>query len=189
MQNTKHKQLIQIQEEKKLLCFTTYFYIQLLANFTVSLYNCKATDVICVFLYITTQMKYPEITYDLPINPILNEWIDIIPEKYSRNQGLMDCIMRFADRIYDGPDGVGKGVNPFYKLIEVLNSDKLYYSSLQTLKNYYHVDLIDHLTKGNLAEYYIGYPCRDAVQLKSALGQRKNKTTSDTLVQILSSML
>ncbi len=134
-------------------------------------------------------MNYPDLTYDLPINPVLNEWIDTIPEKYRRNQGLMDCIMRFADRIYDGPEGVSKGANPFYKLIELLNYDKLYYSSLQTLKKYYHVDLIKHLTKDGLAEFYSGYSCQNAAQLKSALGQRKNQTTDTTLAQILSNMI
>lgn len=134
-------------------------------------------------------MKYPELSLKTPINPILNEWVDTIPEKYRRNPGLMDCIMRFADRIYDGPEGVAKGINPFYKLIELLNAEKLYYSSLQTLKSYYHVDLIKYLTKGDLAEYYTGYPCSNATQLKSALSQRKNQTTGDTLAQILSAML
>ncbi len=134
-------------------------------------------------------MKYPPLTSFSPINPILNEWIDSIPEKYRCNPELMDCIMRFADRIYDGPDGVGKGVNPFYKLIELLNADKLYYSALQTLKEYYHLDLIKYLTEGNRSEHYIGYPCNNATQLKSALGARKNQTNGATLTHILSSMV
>lgn len=134
-------------------------------------------------------MKYPELSLKTPINPILYEWVDTIPEKYRRNRGLMDCMMRFVDRIYDGPDGVAKGVNPFYKIIELLNADKLYYSNLQTLRDYYHVDLIKHLTKGDLAEYYTGYPCSNAAELKSALGERKNQTTGDTLSNILSVMV
>lgn len=134
-------------------------------------------------------MNYPELTYNSPINPILNEWVNTIPEEYRKNRVLMDCIMRFADRIYAGPEGVAKGVNPFYKLIELLNADKLYYSSLETLKSYYHVDLIKHLTKGGLAKYYTGYPCVNATQLKSALSLRKNQTTGYTLAQILSAML
>ena len=134
-------------------------------------------------------MKYPKLTYNSPINPILNEWIYTIPAKFRCNQGLMDCILRFADRIYDGPNGVGRGVNPFYKIIELLNADKLYYSSLQTLRDYYHVDRIKYLTEGSRGEYYTGYPCNNASQLKSSLGHRKNHTTEDTLAQILSAMI
>ncbi len=134
-------------------------------------------------------MKYPKLTYNSPINPILNDWIYTIPDEFRSNQALMDCILRFADRIYDGPDGVGSGVNPFYKIIELLRADKLYYSSLQTLRDYYHVDLIKYLTDGNLGEYYTGYPCNNAAQLKSALGFRKNQTTENTLAMILSAMV
>lgn len=102
----------------------------------------------------------------------------------------MDFLLRVCHRIYEG-NGIRRdsNINPFYKIIELLQADKLEYWHLQKIKEYYHFDIIRYLTKDNRAEFYVGYPCFNAQQLKSALGARKNITDKDTLVHILSSIV
>ena len=119
---------------------------------------------------------------------MVNEWLHTIPKQFRKNSTLMDFLIRLAPRIYH--DGViGKGVNPFYKIIEILNSDKMTYVNLQTIKEYYDVDIIRYLTQDNIAEYYVGYPCHCAADLRRALGSRKNMTDATTLATLLSSMV
>ncbi|MCH5222136.1 MAG: hypothetical protein J1F05_07445 [Muribaculaceae bacterium] len=123
-----------------------------------------------------------------PVNPIVNKYIHTIPEKYRNNPGLMDFLVRLAPKIYESGE-IGAGVNPFYKIIEILGADKLYYSNLQKIKEYYNVDIIRYLTQDNLVEYYVDYPCYCAADLKNALGERRNITDSNTLVSILSGIV
>lgn len=125
-----------------------------------------------------------------PKEPILNDWIDTIPEQFRNNTGLMAFLQRVCHRIYDG-NGIERNsnINPFYKIIELLQANKLEYWHLQKIKEYYHFDIIRYLTKDNRAEYYVGYPCFNAQQLKSALGTRKNITDKYTLIQILSNIV
>lgn len=135
-------------------------------------------------------MKYPVPTLNTPIDPILNEWISEIPENFRQKAGLMDFLMRIGHRIYDGNDiSRDSNINPFYKIIELLRADRLEYWHLQKIKEYYHFDIIRYLTKDNLAENYVGYPCYNAAELKSALCQRRNITNKDTLANILSNIL
>lgn len=135
-------------------------------------------------------MKYPMPTLLTPKNPIINDWTDTIPEQFRRNTGLMDFLLRVCHRIYDG-NGIERNsnINPYYKIIELLQANKLEYWHLQKIKEYYYFDIIRYLTEDNRAEHYIGYPCFNAKQLKSALGARKNITDKDTLVQILSKIV
>lgn len=124
-----------------------------------------------------------------PVDPVVNDWIDTIPDIYRKRPALLDFLVRLAPRIYHTKDPVAQGVNPFYKIIELLNADKLYYDDLRRLKEYYDFDIIRYLTQDNLAENYVGYPCYNAAQLKSALGQRKNLTQSGTLADILANII
>lgn len=135
-------------------------------------------------------MKYPIPTLKSPIDPILYDWIDTIPKDFRQNPGLMDFLLRICHRIYEG-NGFGResGINPFYKINELLQASKLEYWHLQRIKEYYHFDIIRYLTEGNIAENYVGYPCFNARQLRSALGVRKNVTTKVTLADILSNIV
>ena len=134
-------------------------------------------------------MKY-KIPFSIltPVDPAINEWLPNIPEKLLNNSSLMSCLLRLAPRIYNSGK-IGSGVNPFYKIVEILGADKLYYHNLQIIKEYYDVDMIRYLTQDNLAEFYVGYPCHNANELRSALCQRKNKTNELTLISILSAMV
>ncbi len=135
-------------------------------------------------------MKYPMPTLLTPKDPIINDWTYTIPEQFRNNTGLMDFLSRVCHRIYDG-NGIERNsnINPYYKIIELLQANKLEYWHLQKIKEYYHFDIIRYLTEDNRAEHYIGYPCFNAKQLKSALGARKNITDKDTLVKILSKIV
>lgn len=135
-------------------------------------------------------MKYPMPTLLTPKDPIINDWTYTIPEQFRNNTGLMDFLSRVCHRIYDGNDiECNSNINPYYKIIELLQANKLEYWHLQKIKEYYHFDIIRYLTEDNRAEHYIGYPCFNAKQLKSALGARKNITDKNTLVQILSKIV
>lgn len=134
-------------------------------------------------------MKY-KIPFSIlsPVDPVINEWLPNIPEKFLCNSSLMSCLLRLASRIYNSGE-IGSGINPFYKIVEILGADKLYYHNLQIIKEYYEVDMIRYLTQDNLAEFYVGYPCHNANELKNALCHRKNKTNELTLISILSAMV
>ncbi len=123
-----------------------------------------------------------------PIDPIVYQWIDTIPDKYQQAPDLMDFLLRLAPNIYHGGI-VGEGVNPFYKIIEILNAPKLYYENLLKIHEYYDFYFISYLTQGNRGEYYTGYPCKNASSLKKALKERKNQTTKDTLSNILANII
>lgn len=128
--------------------------------------------------------------YDLPISmdtkvdPLVLEWEKDLPEDIKRNRGLRDFLVRMAPRIYDNIGGAN--YDPFYKIVEILKEDKLYYNSLKVIRRYYGIDLIRFLIENEeLCEMYLGYICTDEQQLKSALGERKNKTDKYTLTRIL----
>lgn len=135
-------------------------------------------------------MQYSNPTIFTPIDPFLHNWTTSIPERFRQNAGLMAFLLRICHRIYDG-NGIERGsnINPFYKIVELLRANKLEYWHLQKIKEYYHFDIIRYLTKDNRAEYYVGYPCSNANQLRSALGTRENITDKDTLVNILSNIV
>lgn len=134
-------------------------------------------------------MKY-EIPFSLstPVDPIVNEWIDKIPEIYRNRQGLLDFLVRLAPRIYENGQ-VGNGVNPFYKIVELLDADKLYYMDLETLNEYYHFDIIRYLVQDNRAEEYVHYPCYCPDDLRKALSVRNNRTGRYALAEILSRII
>lgn len=144
---------------------------------------------LCSFVYQRT-MQYSNPTIFTPIDPILHNWTTSIPERFRQNAGLMAFLLRICHRIYDG-NGIERGsnINPFYKIVELLEKSRLEYIHLQTIKEYYHFDIIRYLTNGNIGENYIGYPCNSAKQLRSALGNRKNITDRDTLANILSNIV
>lgn len=123
-----------------------------------------------------------------PINPKVREWVYTIPTKYREHPSLMDCLLRLAPGIYHD-NLIGENVNPFYKIIEILGEPQLYYHNLQKIKEYYNLDLISYLTKGNRGEYYIHYSCRNSDELKIALDERHNSTNEDTLTNILSNLI
>lgn len=135
-------------------------------------------------------MEYPFPTLNTPIDPILYDWIHTIPEQFRQNTGLMNFLLRVCHRIYDG-NGFERNSNidPFYKIRELLLKDRLEYCHLKTIKEYYHFDIISYLTNGNIGESYIGFPCNNAQELRSALGVRKNLTNKDTLTAILSNVV
>lgn len=136
-------------------------------------------------------MKYQIPTLQTPIDTILYDWVDTIPEHLRQKAGLMDLLLRICGRIYNTDDGISRNsnINPFYKIIELLSAEKLEYWHLQKIKEYYHFDIIRYLTKDNIAEVYVGYPCYDSKALKSALCQRNNKTNSETLANILANIV
>lgn len=123
-----------------------------------------------------------------PINPKLKNWIDHVPESIRNNEPLMDCLLRFVDRLWSNLNTT-ENTNPFYKILEKLREDKLYYNSLETIDEYYSLGIIDYLIDGNRGEYYIGKPCNTRTQLKKALSVRNNKTDGNTLNIILSAMV
>lgn len=135
-------------------------------------------------------MKYHIPTLNTPIDPCLNDWVYTIPEHLRKKDGLLDCLLRICDGIYEG-NGIERdsNINPFYKILELLRANKLEYWHLQKIKEYYHFDIIRYLTEENRGEAYLGYPCNNAKQLRSALGSRNNKTTADTLANILSNIV
>lgn len=134
-------------------------------------------------------MKYKiPITILTPVDPLVNEWLHTIPEQFRENPNLMDFLVRLAPRIYHNGD-ISQGLNPFYKIIEILNAAKLTYVNLQKIKEYYDIDIIRYLTQDNIAEMYVGFPCHCAADLKSALCPRKNKTNEYTLPAILSNLV
>lgn len=123
-----------------------------------------------------------------PVDPKIYEWVHTIPEKYQQNPGLMDFLLRLAPNIYHNGN-VGEGVNPFYKIIEILNAPELYYENLLKIQEYYDFDIISYLTQDNLGELYTGYPCNNESGLKKALRQRKNQTTKYTMTEILANII
>lgn len=135
-------------------------------------------------------MKYPIPTINTPIDPILIPWEKELPEKIRKKTSLMNFLMRVCHRIYDN-NGISREseINPFYKIVELLDADRLEYGHLQKIKEYYHFDIIRYLTCGNRAEHYIGYPCYSAKDLRSALAERKNLTDENTLANILSCII
>lgn len=129
-------------------------------------------------------MKYEiPFTLNTSVNPIIYEWIEELPNEYRNNPGLYEFLIRMAPRIYENIGG--KNYNPFYKILEFLDCDQLTYYNLKEIKRYYGIDLIKYLTQDNLAEYYVGYPCYNAADLKRALTPRKNMTHRKTLTRIL----
>lgn len=130
-------------------------------------------------------MKYKlPFSYLDKVDPRIDEWIDTIPLEFRMNRGLMDFLKRLGS--YSIQNNLfNNGVNPFYKIVESLNMDKLYYDTLKTLKDYYKIDLITYLTQDNLAELYVNYPCYNASDLERVLKSRKNITNSNTLIRIL----
>ena len=125
------------------------------------------------------------ISWETKIDPAVLEWAYDLPEEIKQNKGLYEFLKRMASRIYKGSNS-----DPFYKIIEILAEDKLYYKSLKTIKEYYDIDLIKYfIEKEELCEFYIGYICNDAKQLESALGKRKNKTDKYTLTKLLENIL
>lgn len=135
-------------------------------------------------------MKFYLPTLATPVDPSLYDWTYTVPERFRQKAGLMDFLLRICHRIYDG-NGIRRNsnVNPFYKIIELLQKDRLEYWHLQTIKEYYHFDIIRYLTADNIGEKYVGYPCNNAEQLRSALGPRKNNTDGETLANILSNIV
>ncbi|MDE5835664.1 MAG: hypothetical protein K2H50_01505 [Paramuribaculum sp.] len=135
-------------------------------------------------------MAYFTPSLKTPINPILYCWIKTVPEQFREKQELMDFLLRICHRIYDG-NGFGRdsNVNPFYKIVELLQCDKLEFEHLQRIKEYYHFDIISYLIEGNRGEFYFGYPCNNENQLRSALCRGKNITTKETLTNILSNIV
>lgn len=129
-------------------------------------------------------------TIDTPIDPILNNWVNTIPPHLRERTTLMDFLMRVSHGIYDG-NGIKRDshTNPFYKFLELLKKDKLVYKDLKTINEYYHIDIISYLTKGNRGEFYLGYPCNNVSQLRKALDEKNNITDKDTLANILSNMV
>lgn len=134
---------------------------------------------------------YPKLSKQDPIDPSLKEWTKNIPEKYLEDEPLMDCLYRFVGRIKDNSE-IADGVNPFYKVIELLSKceqTNLQYEYLQTLDEYYHLDIINYLTEANRGEFYTQYPCNNKSELKRSLNQRNNKTSDSTLRDILANMI
>lgn len=123
-----------------------------------------------------------------PVDPMVYEWVHTIPDKYKQNPGLMDFLLRLAPNIYHNGI-VGEGVNPFYKIVEILNAPELYYENLLKIQEYYEFDIISYLTHDNLGELYTGYPCNNELGLKKALGQRRNQTTKYTMTEILANII
>lgn len=126
-----------------------------------------------------------------PIDPSLKDLTKNLPEKYLEDQPLMDCLYRFVGRIKDNSD-MAKWVNPFYKVIELLNKceqTNLQYEYLQTLDEYYHLDIINYLTEDNRGEYYTQHPCNNKSELERSLRPRNNKTSDTTLRDILANMI
>lgn len=135
-------------------------------------------------------MKYPIPTIFSPIDPALNEWKGQIPEKFRQNKELMDFLLRICHRIYEGNNiARDSNVNPFYKIVELLNKNRLEYDTLEKIDEYYHFDIIGYLIDGNRGEFYLGYPCNNKKQLQIALGNKRNLTNEDTLVNILSNIV
>ena len=135
-------------------------------------------------------MNYSIPTLSSPIDPILYDWVYTLPEPVRQNPCLMNFLMRVGSRIYEG-NGFDRSsyINPFYKIIELLNAPKLEFWHLQKLNEYYHFDIIHYLTSKNLGEYYLGYPCNNVTQLRNALGIKKNITDECTLTKILSAIV
>lgn len=130
-------------------------------------------------------------TIHTPINPILNEWVDKIPSDIREKTTLMDFLMRVCDGIYRDENGTENDYNgnPFYKIIEILRAENLTYDGLETIMEYYHVDIARYLIDKNLGEYYLGYPCNNKKQLKKALSPKNNMTDNSTLIAILSNIV
>ena len=74
------------------------------------------------------RMLYPKLSIKSPVDQSVLSWIDSVPDKYRENITLMDCVTRFVHRINDLPDF--GGINPFYKLTEILSSSEMYYCGL-----------------------------------------------------------
>lgn len=123
-------------------------------------------------------------TINTPINPSIKKWEHTIPEKYRTYPDLMDFLLRLGSYAIEN-NHFNEGVNPLYKIIEMLGADKLYYSNLEVIKEYYNIDLITYLTQQNLAELYVGASCLNAEDLKKALSEKNNKTNDYTLASIL----
>ena len=135
-------------------------------------------------------MAYRKPTLHTPIDPILNDWIKTIPQQFREKTGLMDFLLRICQHIYEG-NGFSRNsnINPFYKIVEVLQCDTLKFEHLQKIQEYYHFDIISYLIEGNRGEFYFGYPCNNKNQLRSALSREKNITTKETLINILSNIV
>ncbi len=120
-----------------------------------------------------------------PVNPIVNKWKGAIPEAYRDFASLYDFLLHLVSWNYENGKIEGDA-NPFYKIVELLEADKLHYSDLLTLKKYYHIDIIRYLLANNLAEVYVHYPCYCPADLRKALSVRNNRTGRYALAKILS---
>ncbi|MDE7368209.1 MAG: hypothetical protein K2N08_00325 [Muribaculaceae bacterium] len=133
-------------------------------------------------------MKYKiPFSTNSPIDPIAYKYLDRVPQTIREHGALMDCLLHLAPRLYiNNPI---ENVDPYYKIVELLQYPKLTYDTLLTIKRYYKIDLIRYLIENNLAEYYIGYPCYSASDLRKALSEKRNQTDGSTLGQILANMI
>lgn len=131
-------------------------------------------------------MKYTfPFSSSTPVNPIVNKWKGAIPEAYHDFTSLYGFLLHLVSWNYENGKIEGDA-NPFYKIVELLEADKLYYSDLLALKKYYHIDIIRYLLENNLAEAYVNYPCYCPDDLRKALSVRNNRTGRYVLAKILS---
>ena len=124
-----------------------------------------------------------------PPNPAIAKHFDTLPPKVQANEQLKECILRFADRIYNGIIPRESSTNPLYKLNECLHADRLEYHHLQKLKEYYGIDIPTYLRTDDRDVEFIGYLCFSANEIRRALLPRYNRTDGQTLAKILASMM
>jgi hypothetical protein len=112
-----------------------------------------------------------------------------LPEQYFRDSGLMHSLNKFVRNIYKHVD---ESVNPYYKVIELLERDQqehcMSYFDLETLEEYYSLPIIEYLTQDGCSNYYLGYSCFNAAELKRALKPKYNQTDGRTLRDLLANM-
>ena len=81
-----------------------------------------------------------------------------------------------------------KTQNPYYKFFDVFDwvimDGKLSYSYLETIDDYYHIDIIGQLIKGKAKEYF-GIDVNTKTKLKAALKIKKNNINYDALRKLL----
>lgn len=130
--------------------------------------------------------KYP-IPFNImtPVDQRALDNVHLLPEWIRKWPALMDCLLRLAPRIYRSP-GICQIINPYYKIEELLERDKLYYSDLKLFEEYYFYSISQYLIKNELTEFYVGEICRNEHELKRALSPENNITDRYTLARILS---